>query len=198
MSYARKTLVSLNDTPYYWWKRAPAFQPFPPSMAVMVKRLLRRFDHFHHPWRSHVVARCVRRGWLWGVDEYAGRDYSHRKVWVLERLAIDRSGSDVAPETAKRSRCQYPPPTERQSPSCGHGAIDACPDRASSRVDEQYGMFSNACGVPQGLASDLIPPGLPARARTPVREVLGSRKHGPSLPCLIACADPLQRGCRVF
>lgn len=52
MTYARKTLVSLTDTPYY-----------------------------------HVVARCVRRAWLWGVDEYAGRDYSHRKAWVIERLA---------------------------------------------------------------------------------------------------------------
>jgi REP element-mobilizing transposase RayT len=52
MTYARKNLVSLNDTPYY-----------------------------------HVVARCVRRAWLWGFDEYAGRDYSHRKEWVLERLA---------------------------------------------------------------------------------------------------------------
>ena len=52
MTYARKTLVSLADTPYY-----------------------------------HVVARCVRRAWLWGFDEYAGHDYSHRKAWVLERLA---------------------------------------------------------------------------------------------------------------
>ena len=34
----------------------------------------------------HVIARCVRRAWLWGFDEYAGRDYSHRKSWVLERL----------------------------------------------------------------------------------------------------------------
>ena len=25
MTYARKTLVSLNDTPYYWWQLAPAF-----------------------------------------------------------------------------------------------------------------------------------------------------------------------------
>jgi REP element-mobilizing transposase RayT len=52
MTYARKSLISLQDTPYY-----------------------------------HVVARCVRRAWLWGVDEYAGKDYSHRKSWVLERLA---------------------------------------------------------------------------------------------------------------
>ena len=34
----------------------------------------------------HVIARCVRRAWLCGFDEYAGRDYSHRKHWVLERL----------------------------------------------------------------------------------------------------------------
>ncbi|MET0657808.1 MAG: alpha-amylase family glycosyl hydrolase, partial [Steroidobacteraceae bacterium] len=52
MTTARKTQISLQDTPYY-----------------------------------HVVARCVRRAWLWGVDEYAGKDYSHRKRWVLERLA---------------------------------------------------------------------------------------------------------------
>jgi hypothetical protein len=38
MTYARKSLISLQDTPYY-----------------------------------HVVARCVRRAWLWGFDEYAGR-----------------------------------------------------------------------------------------------------------------------------
>lgn len=52
MGYARKHLISLQDTPYY-----------------------------------HCIARCVRRCWLWGVDEYAGRDYSHRKQWVLDRLS---------------------------------------------------------------------------------------------------------------
>jgi len=35
MTYARNSLVSLDDTPY-----------------------------------CHVVARCVRRAWLWGYDEY--------------------------------------------------------------------------------------------------------------------------------
>lgn len=52
VTYPRKSLVSLSETPYY-----------------------------------HVVARCVRRAWLWGFDAYAGRDYSHRKRWVLDRLA---------------------------------------------------------------------------------------------------------------
>lgn len=36
----------------------------------------------------HVVARCVRRAWLWGYDAYAGRDYSHRKYWVMQRLRV--------------------------------------------------------------------------------------------------------------
>jgi REP element-mobilizing transposase RayT len=34
----------------------------------------------------HCVARCVRRAWLCGQDEYTGKDYSHRKDWVLDRL----------------------------------------------------------------------------------------------------------------
>jgi REP element-mobilizing transposase RayT len=34
----------------------------------------------------HCIARCVRRAWLWGKDEYAGKDYSHRKAWVIDRL----------------------------------------------------------------------------------------------------------------
>ena len=53
MTYARKNLISLQDTPYY-----------------------------------HVIGRCVRRAWLCGFDQYSGRDYSHRKQWVLERLKL--------------------------------------------------------------------------------------------------------------
>jgi REP element-mobilizing transposase RayT len=34
----------------------------------------------------HIVSRCVRRAWLWGYDTYAGKDYSHRKLWVMQRL----------------------------------------------------------------------------------------------------------------
>jgi REP element-mobilizing transposase RayT len=34
----------------------------------------------------HVIARCVRRAWLCGYDTYAGKNYSHRKHWVRQRL----------------------------------------------------------------------------------------------------------------
>lgn len=34
----------------------------------------------------HVVGRCVRRAFLCGFDKLTNHDYSHRKVWVLDRL----------------------------------------------------------------------------------------------------------------
>jgi len=35
----------------------------------------------------HCICRCVRRAFLWGVDQYSGKDYSHRKQWVVDKLA---------------------------------------------------------------------------------------------------------------
>ena len=35
----------------------------------------------------HLVSRCVRRAFLCGVDDYDQRDYSHRRAWLVERMA---------------------------------------------------------------------------------------------------------------
>ena len=51
MPQARKTQISITDTPYY-----------------------------------HCMGRCVRRAFLCGEDSSSGKDYSHRKQWITDRL----------------------------------------------------------------------------------------------------------------
>ncbi|WP_246540010.1 hypothetical protein [sulfur-oxidizing endosymbiont of Gigantopelta aegis] len=36
----------------------------------------------------HCISRCVRRTFLCGVDSATNKDYSHRKQWFVERLAL--------------------------------------------------------------------------------------------------------------
>ena len=36
----------------------------------------------------HVISRCIKRSFLAGQDRITGKDYSHRRQWILDKISF--------------------------------------------------------------------------------------------------------------
>ena len=34
----------------------------------------------------HVINRCIKRSYLCGEDKYSGKNYEHRRQWLIDRI----------------------------------------------------------------------------------------------------------------
>ena len=46
----------------------------------------RKLIHLDSTPYYHRMARCVRRAFLCGDDRYSGKNYDHRKQWIVDKL----------------------------------------------------------------------------------------------------------------
>ena len=73
----------------------------------------------------HVISRCVRQAFLCGIDRHSGRNYEHRRQWVVDRVRLLSSvfAIDV---------CAYAVMSNHY-----HLVLKLCPDQSNQWSDEQ-------------------------------------------------------------
>jgi len=98
----------------------------------------------------HVIGRCVRRAFLCGFDASTGKDFEHRRQWVIERLELLCSVFAV-------ELCSYAIMSNHY-----HLVVRLAPDQVESWTDEEVlsrweKLYGIATPIEIGLAEDAFP-----------------------------------------
>ena len=86
--HGKFTYPHLADFPIFWRGNAGYADHTPIIEAVTVPQPRKRLVSTEVTPFYHVIARCVRRHFLCGVDPLTGKDYSARKQDIKDRLAL--------------------------------------------------------------------------------------------------------------
>ena len=140
----------------------------------------------------HLTSRCVRQAWLCGHDRVTGRDYSHRKGWLVDRMkqlarcfAVEIFGYAVLSnhfhmvlrydpkaceswsdeEVARRWVEAFPP--REPAPARRKGKVVPAEERQRAKERRQAEARELLVGHPDGLA----------RARRTLGSMSGFMKH---------------------
>ena len=100
----------------------------------------------------HVIGRCVRRAFLCGFDSASGKDFEHRRQWVIERLELLCSVFAV-------ELCSYAILSNHY-----HLVVRLAPDQAKTwSADEVLTRWENLYGIAAPIAIGMAPEASPAQ-----------------------------------
>jgi len=97
----------------------------------------------------HLTSRCVRRAFLCGVDHYSGRNYEHRRQWIVDRIRLLSSlfAIDI---------CAYAVMSNHY-----HLVVKACPDQLDELADDEIidrwcALFKGPLLIQRYLGGELL------------------------------------------
>jgi len=100
----------------------------------------------------HVIGRCVRRAFLCGLDTSSGKDYEHRRQWLIDRLELLCSVFAV-------ELCAF-----AVMSSYYHIVLRLAPEQSDSwSPDQVMTRWEQLYGIPTAIAIGLAPDALEAQ-----------------------------------
>ena len=125
-----------------------------------------------------VIGRCAQRAYLCGVDASTGKDYEHRRLWVIERLELLCSVFAV-------ELCSYTIMSNHYDL-----VIRLAPGTAEHWTQEEVlARWEQLYGIPSRLMNDLAPDADQAQHKLATEMIQDWREHLADLSWFVKCLN---------